>query len=275
MSSAHAHAAGGEALARSEPTNTKTVRRKYAAKLRGRYAALATAIREGVVDRDVFRLRGEGLAADPIRDVPDFPFDSDSRKQDAFMSWLRQQEERGILNTISRDGNTYIQTAYKSGIRHADGELYENGYAVPDEELQAVFNRPLHRDTVELLYSRNFEALKGINDEVAKQIGRELSDGLTQGHGPRRIAESLTDRVDKIGKTRATTLARTEVLNAHNSAAQRRYGEFGVEKVDILGFNPCKICAPIIEKNPHPLDDLPRGGPPFHPNCVGTIVIAN
>lgn len=258
-------------MAASEPTNTKTVRNKYGAKLRGRFADIGTAIRGGVRDRDVFGLTGDALAHGPIRDVPDFPFDSDSRKHGAFMSWLRQQIERGVLSVISRNENTYIRSAYQAGIQHADAKLYEEGIAVSDEDLQAVFNRPIHQNTVELLYTRNFEALQGITNELSKQIGRELSNGLTQGWGADKMARALTDRVDSIGKTRATTLARTETLHSHNQASLRRYEGYDVEKVDILGHNPCDICEPIVAGGPYPIDNIPRGGPPFHPNCKGSV----
>lgn len=291
-SSAHSH--GGEALARTDPTRTTTLRELYAQKLRGRFDALNTAIRDGIVDRDIFGLSGESLQAAPIDDPQPFRFETDDRKLEEFMAWLRRQLDRGVLRVIARNDNVYIQDAYRAGLRHAERELRKAGVEVPEAEIEATFNLPVHQEAVGLLYTRNYEALRGINEEVARQISRELADGFAQGQSPRDIARSLTDRVDKIGKTRATTLARTEVINAHSTSTLNRYEELGVDEVAIQAEwrtagdrRVCPICKALQARGPVTIQEAREGSfryeagedeppslsgtyarkPPAHPNC--------
>lgn len=292
-STAHSHS-HGEALANSDPTRTSTLRKRYAQKLRGRFAALNTAIRDGIVDRDIFGLDRESLQATPIDDPQPFRFETDARKHEEFMAWLRRQLERGVLNVIDRNDNVYIENAYNSGLQHAERELRKAGVEVPDDSLEATFNLPVHQEAVSLLYQRNYEALQGITEEVARQISRELSDGFVQGKNPRTIARELTDRVDKIGKTRATTLARTEIINAHATSTLNRYEELGADEVTIQAEwttagdrRVCPICKALASRGPVTIEEARTGSfryeadddeppslsgtyarkPPAHPNC--------
>lgn len=84
-----------------------------------------------------------------------------------------------------------------------------------------------------LLYTRTFNELKGITEAMDQQISRVLSEGMAQGLGPAKIARNITDRVDKIGITRARTMARTEVIRAHHVATINTYREAQVEGVRV------------------------------------------
>lgn len=233
----------------------------------------------------------EGLATE----IPfQFPADvDDSVKIERFMSWLRTQLENDVLTVIQRNNNTYIRSAYGRGLDHAASALREAGVDVTEPELQAAFNLPIHQESLQLLFTRNYAALEGITDEVAKQIADELTTGFSQGLGPREMARNITDRVDKIGKTRATTLARTEVINAHSQATLNRYERMGVDGVTVqaefttAGDNRvCPLCASLegrtftIEEarsetfryeadddEPPSLSGTYNVRPPIHPNC--------
>lgn len=244
MSSA-THAHGAEVLAEhgGDPTRSQTLRRRYAQRLRGQFDALRAAINDGVGQRDVFGLaselpplmRAESLQPRPPRDLRDdtFSFTTDDQKIERFMAWLRRQERRGVLEVIGSGDNQFVRAAYGKGLRHADAALNAEGLTVPDEELAALFNAPVHRDALQALFTRNFNELQGITEVMNQQISRELTDGFSRGLGPREMARNLTDRVEKIGKTRATTLARTETIRAHSTATLNRYEQMGVEAVTI------------------------------------------
>lgn len=289
MNSVCSHGHGLDALANSDPTRTTTLRRRYAQRLRGAFADINTKIREGVRDRDVFRLSSEALADD----IPPIQFETDDRKVDAFMHWLRQQQESDILTVIEQDQNTFVRSAYGRGLQHAQTELRKEGVEIPVEELQDVFNLPVHQETLQILYTRNYEALQGITNEVAKQIADELTTGFSQGWNPRKMAREITDRVDSIGKTRATTLARTEIINAHSEATLNRYEQLGVDGVTIKAElttagdrRVCPLCKAregktvTIEEarsetfryeadddEPPSLSGTYRIRPPIHPSC--------
>lgn len=246
------------ATSRSDPTRTKTTRRRYAQKLRGRFAEINTEIRAGVADRDVFGLSesdtgtdilgGEALA-DPLPNT--FPRRTDQQIE-TFDEWLKRQQRDEVLDVISRNGNTYVKSGYKRGLKHAEARLREQGVDVPSEDIEELFNRGIHRDTLEILYTSDYSDLEGITAEVSKQSNRVLTEGFAQGYNPNKMARELTDRVDKIGKTRATTLARTSVIDAHAQATLNRYEELGTDTVTIkaewstAGDNRvCPICQTL------------------------------
>lgn len=253
-----------------DPTRTKTLRKRYAQKLRGRFAAINTEIRAGVRDRDIFGLDRDTdvLAESP----PSFRFERDSAKVEGFRDWLDTQLENEVLQPIGPDRNQFITPAYRRGIQHADTAMRKAGIAVQGAPVEAVTTAPLHRDALEVAYTRNFQALEGINAEVGKQVSRELADGLTEGANPNEMARRITDRVDKIGKTRATTMARTEVINAHSEATLNRFEENDVDEVSVkaefLTAGDTRVCpqCEALEGNVYTVDEA-RGLIPVHPRC--------
>lgn len=272
-----------------DPTRTLTLRRQFSAQMTRRFRALKGLINQAVVAEDVFGLReGPVLLAELSTPGPKmFEFRRNSEKVDLFMEWLDEQERRGVLEVIDVPGalglgvedpwtNKFVQSAYQRGIARARVELLAHGYDVPDLEveggLSATFNRPFHVERVGLAYTRTFNELKGITDAMDQQISRVLAEGLAEGRHPREIARAINDRVDKVGLTRARTLARTEVIRAHHSAMVEEYRSWAVEDVVVRAewvtagdSRVCRICAPLDGKE-FSLDEI---GPmiPRHPNC--------
>jgi SPP1 gp7 family putative phage head morphogenesis protein len=197
-----------------------------------------------------------------------------------------------VLEAIDTDRNQFVRAGYERGLTHADVEARKIGLDVPDSSVAAVINRPIHRDELELIYTRDYSELEGITQAVSQQSNRMLADGLAAGEGPREIARRLTDRVDAIGKTRATTLARTSVIDTFNSAALKRYEELGAEGVTVRAEwqtagdeRVCKICQALegqtwtIEEARSATvsvaghSDIPVT-PPAHPRCRCAIIPA-
>lgn len=232
---------------RRDPTGTATIRDRYARRLRGGFADINTLIREGVRERDVF-----GLRVDTLQD--DLPplarFDRDARKRDLFDEWLQERLDEDVLTVIERDGNRFIDAAYRRGLEDADRFATAGGIDPDTGQVGASLDAPVHQQTVEDLYARNFEALWDITGEVGRQTSETLAEGLAAGENPRAVARRLTDRVDKIGKTRATTLARTEIINAYSEASLTRYEQLGVGGVTVraewLTAGDDKVC-PICQ----------------------------
>jgi len=307
----------------NNPSKTTTIQRKYAQKLRGRFAKIATEVRRGVRDRDVLGLESDNdgqetsasdlladagvpeevrdrlvklLGAERYDDVKDlgeqladdydpddlvsrdFQFSELSRKHQEFMRWLRAQQAQGVLEVIGREDNPYVRSAYERGWKNA-GTWMEPDPVAPD--VMAALQRPVHQDKLQLLYSRNFEALQGITEEVSRQISRELASGLAEGVHPDQMASRITDRIDKIGKTRATTLARTEVMYAHNESIITTYERaMGDVEVDVVAevstaqdMHVCEICDPW-HGTTMSLEDARSEGPPLHPRCRCVVVPA-
>jgi len=260
-----------------DPTGTTTLRNRYAQRLRGGFGAVMSAARRGIVERDVFRLTSESLA-----DAPDvFRFNRDDRKVDAFMEWWRRAENQDVMSLVSRNDNKWVRPAYMKGVEDAQRRLARAGVELEGEltatRLRRITNLTIHKDALELAYTRNFRELEGITEAVDQQISRELAEGLAAGHNPRKIADNISDRVQKIGKKRATDLARTEVINTYNDAALNRYQETGVDRVkaEVEGVTAgdarvCSECA-SLQGSMYSIEEA-RGMLPRHVRCRCTWV---
>ncbi|AFZ73032.1 phage head morphogenesis protein [Natronobacterium gregoryi] len=291
----------GQQDRREDPTRTKTARRRFAQHLRGRFDAIKFHINRGIVDNDAFGLRGPDVggtleaqseALDREFEVHvetddsitpgagQFDFPSSSEAAEEFEGWLDEAIEREILEEY--DGDRYIRKGYGRGVKHGDARMREAGVDVPDESLERALRHPVHEDKLELMYTRAFEELEGITAATAQSIRRELTDGLSQGMNPREIARNINDRVEAIGKTRATVMARTEVIRSHSEGTLDRYermlGETDVtiqaELSTSADSRVCQECAEAAGRGPWPIDEF-RGSeyqPPIHPQCRCAVI---
>lgn len=120
---------------------------------------------------------------------------------------------------------------------------------------------------LDVLETRNFAALKGITDDMSKDITRALSEGVTAGKGMPDLSKAISDATG-MAKTRADRMARTETINACVDAARSRYQELGVKEFEFVAASDdrlCDICASFNGKIYKLTDDAHL--PPIHPNC--------
>jgi len=279
-------------VAHADPSRTAGIRARFIADVNRRFQRLINDIKESIIDNDCFGIQVQFRAHAALPHQA-FVFEQDTQRLALFMEWLQEQESNGILYLISgKDSwaNMYIDSAYQRGLRNADSWLKRTkaGGSVTAKfpsGVRQVVQMPIHAARVSTIYSRIYDELKTVtnvmNAEIRTKLAEALREGLArgfaEGKNPLAIARELnadiSDRIEKIGIARARTIARTEVMNAHNTAVD---GEYAIAEqiigepimVDILlGGNPCPICI-----------DLEAGGPydraaaigqlPAHPNCV-------
>ena len=265
------------AALRTDPTRTTTLRKQFEAEFYKRFRRLKGRIRDEIDKQDGF-----GLKTNRGR----FDFPRSDQKVAGFMEWLQEAQREELIGVsqgtpVDRAAqqvwaSTYIESAYRKGIQQAGARMRAAGATVEDRWIDAAFNRPIHADRLGLAFTRAYNELEGITDAMDQQISRALAQGLADGLNPRDIARNLNNRVDKIGITRARTLARTEVVSAHAEASLNSYEEAGVEGVDVeaevlLGPEtgpdaPCEDCQEVASDGPYSLDDA-RGLIPVHPSC--------
>lgn len=274
--------------AKRDPTRTAVLRGEYVRAMRTRFGKVKKLIKQTIIDNDALRLAESApnsrtlpviLQAVP---APRYAFPTDlAGKAQAFMDWLAGASDSEILEVTRGAGrtmlraypwqNTYVRSAYARGVTQASAQLRQAGIEIPPFTMAAVFNYPMHADTLALLFSRNFTDLKGITDEMSTQIARVLADGLSSGVGPREVAKMIADRVNKIGLVRGDLLARTEIIRAHAEATLNRYQEFQIEgvtgdvEIDVAG-DACEKCKDLVGKEMS-LDEA-RGIIPVHPRCL-------
>lgn len=275
-------------MARSDPTQTATLRRRFEAEMRRRFARLIRELRRELPALLAAEPMGIEVHADGSFGAPAFDesgrflFPRRAEKAAEFMRWLRRQARRDVLQID--DGadvrsaaarawsNKYITTAYQSGIRQAGAKLRRGGAKVEDSWVASAFNRPVHADRLGLIYTRTFTELYDVTEAMARAMSEVLTLGMADGRNPLDIANSLVDRVDKIGITRARLIARTEVISSHAEASLNAYEEAGVEGVEVEAewstAGDSRVCPDCqsMEGRLFTLREA-RGMIPLHPNC--------
>lgn len=241
---------------------------------------LAPAIREKVVDEDALGLETIQLRAADAR--LQFEFDENPRQAAEFEDWLNRKIRTDVLELGSRSDvvsgrhytSEYIRQSSEQGVKHARRELRRAGVDLADEDVSigGVLRTPVHRDIIESAYIRTYDELEGITSEMATDISRTMSDGLSQGWNPRRTASEMAGRVDDVGLTRSRRLARTETSRVYTQHAAARYDDHGVREVKILTHDPCDDCASLAADDPYPIEEAGSLIPArTHPSCVCTI----
>ena len=138
--------------------------------------------------------------------------------------------------------------------------------------IKAVFSvLPADRNALDILVTRDLSGLKGITDEMSKQIMSEITDGMLRGDPMDKVARAIDDRIDSIGRTRAEALARTETMKAYNEGSLVQYAKYGITEVEWLTAyaNVCDECA-ALDGERFPIDAKPDC--PLHPNCRCTLL---
>jgi SPP1 gp7 family putative phage head morphogenesis protein len=195
-------------------------------------------ITQSVRDRDAFGLgqpeiigrNVEALGPDDLAGL------SQAEKVQAFNEWLEQQEAAGILQRVPGPGGTtrgwsdqYITSSYQAGLRKSTQDFAAKGIEVPatiiagTAGIGGVFLTPFHQERVQILWTETFTALENVTAATNEQIRRIIAQGMAEGIGPEEIARRINNRVDKIGVTRAKTVARTQVVKTYNVAQVMEY----------------------------------------------------
>lgn len=178
--------------------------------------------------------------ADP-REIFDFPTTAGKKRE--FIRQLKEwllEEVLEITDPVAiKDGQhwtaEYIRNAYVQGIQTAQGRLMQEGLSLTPSSADEILGRPVNIQALQSLYTRAFENLRGITDDMADDVRTTLSRGFVEGWHPRKMADELTSEMRDMERTRAVTLARTETINAATNAQLNEYEDFGVEGVAHVG----------------------------------------
>ena len=244
-----------------DPTRTTSLRNMFAKDMRRRFEELVRVVRESITTQDCFGLKHKAIEVHQVAPTGSgaFMFMRDPEKVEAFMRWLRQQEEKGLLTIgqfeqIGRAvneawTNRYILDSYKRGVMRARYELQKAGVPSLDDTggIDASMGTPFHMDRVALLFTRVFSQLQGITSAMDSIISQILAQGMIDGDGPALIARKLVAAIngtglgelgitDKLGRfipaeRRAMMLARTETIRAFHLAAIQEYRNWAVVDV--------------------------------------------
>ena len=212
---------------------------------------------------------------------------TDQQKVKQFEKWLKENIDEDVLGgeegkaTIDDYWKKYSEQAFQKGQGRAFDDVKKPATAAnldfyngtKDQFLRSSFGRPVNIRKLKQLSGRVFEDLKNVTKEMSLQMTKILVDGLAQGMNPHTISRLLSDRINKIGKTRATIIARTEITRSHAEGQLSALEELGVEEVGVQvewstagDDRVCPLCQPLegtILKIKEASGAIPR-----HPQCV-------
>jgi hypothetical protein len=113
---------------------------------------------------------------------------------------------------------------------------------------------------------------KAFSDTTLTDLGNAIGEAIELGLDAKTASKRIMNHV--ANPARALTIAITEQNRAISQATVNRYTEAGVQKMEWITFDPCKICAqnenvevPIGQ--PFPSGDTQT---PAHPNCRCALV---
>ena len=284
-----------------DPTRTTTLRNRWVADFNRRFKRLSIDIRNRVGVEDYY-----GLGVGNNIQTNTFPFPNNQSKIDDFTKWLYQQVNDGFLTTtnIGQAGplnawqNVYISDSYQRGVIRARQEMIKAGIQVPPMNetggIQASMQTPIHADRLAALFNRDYALLKGITDDMSRQISITFAQGIADGVNPNALASDLVKVINggtldlKIeyinprtgnpvsyimpAKRRATIMARTEVIRAHhlaNIAEYKNWGQYNiVVKAEFRSAGDTRVC-PDCEALDGNVFTIAQIEPmiPVHPQC--------
>lgn len=290
-------------LSQIDPTNTMGIANAFVRQMKLRFQELVNVVRISVDKNDCFGLKSPDIFQMVPAGTEAFKYARSSAKIQAFMKWLQEQVNAGILTVTQYEQigesvesawtNMFITDTYQRGVQRARSELINAGYAVPTIEqtggIAIVMSAPVHVDRLGLLFTRTYNDLKGITAAMDSQISRILAQGMADGENPRILAQKIIavingDGVDRLGITdtlgrfipaerRAEILARTEIIRAHHLGTIQEYRNWGIEGVFVqaefktAGDNRvCSKCEELAKGSPYTLDQIEKMIP-AHPAC--------
>jgi SPP1 gp7 family putative phage head morphogenesis protein len=232
------------------PTRTKTVTQRFEQNLRGALRRINAAIKRAVIEEDIFGLANDGTDTLAVDSPPPLRTENNARKTVLFIQWLREQLDTGLLEVVQRNENPYIRSAYAQGIRLATSQLQERGIDPATVDIAEIVEQGNFNRGLQVLFTRTYDFLEDTADELVREVRDELMEGFSRGESPREMADRISDRVDSVGKSRATMIARTEIIHAHSEAAVQRYEDvserqdanIGLRHVGRLTANDARVC---------------------------------
>jgi len=185
--------------------------------------------------------------------------------------YLNWAIEHDILEPSYTIAYNNVKQAYFKGIKDSSRKLKRYPDYIIGENMTM-----LDWEALVMIRDLNTDLIKGCTEAMKTAIQRSCSQGILNGWGMNKIAYSIKNNINgnsNMGIIRAKTIARTEIINAYNTAAEKRYKEAGLSETEILwstSFDErtCDICAGYDGMT------LAQTGerPPAHPNCRCALV---
>lgn len=185
---------------------------------------------------------------------------------------LKKHGEAFIHDVVESEGAVILSLLYHSDTFFMEGE---------EVTVMVTFD-VMRPEVLEYIEKWGFERVDQINDVTRQALQKEFDEGLKLGESMFDLRKRVEKVFQKMEKSRAMTIARTETMAASNFAAEQSYIQSRVVESKVWLTAPderrCPACArmegkvaKLGEKFIDPLTNTPVEGPPLHPNCRCTI----
>ncbi|HEY9697015.1 MAG TPA: minor capsid protein [Trichocoleus sp.] len=154
-----------------------------------------------------------------------------------------------LLQTASQEGSTLAEELVKL----QQGDDFVKATATVPIEAAAIAAR------------ESIDRLKKHDQKFRENASTIITQGIIQGWGAMRVASQLRQQLG-VAKGRAEAIARTEVLNANNGAAQQTFKDYGYEYFQLIATADDRTCPTCLARNMQ-VYKLGESKPPLHPRC--------
>lgn len=174
-------------------------------------------------------------------DSPLFPKESEQLQK--YIKKLIRQNEKKIIELLEKEGrqkkiaklsvkeiidslsSLLIFDGIKDVSDNAIKEIFEGGWEKSEKQLNR--NLEINKEAIEFLRSHAFSNIKGMTEEIANDLRRELEMGFINAESIPKLKNRIK-RVFDVGEARAEMIARTETNRAENQGqllAMKKSGE--------------------------------------------------
>ena len=176
---------------------------------------------------------------------------------------LDEYDLRILQNNLKTQIHRYMKQAYEKGSIKACSDVTMLGFPLSFEPYPVDFR------ALDVLVDNNFSLVKDANAYMKKEMLRHISNGILEGKGIYKIQRDLRKTIS-LTKTRATMIARTEVIRSYTQGAINQYKKVGIKKFRwICSYDErtCERCSSLDGK----VFKVGAEQPPLHVNCRCTI----
>jgi hypothetical protein len=261
---------------RLDPSKTTQIQRRYFADWSARAISLQLEIRQFVEAGDAFGLD----VVEPFTlNAGEFRFQTILQKVESFKQWLAGKIESAFYQTDAQ-GNPWnakhIESAYQRAVLKAfrsvrKGDITSEFFLGQRDEFQKSLAVRSGREKLKLLFARAFEEVKGVTSDMAAQLSRIVSDGLSNGDSAKQISKALTDQIARTNDSRVKRVVRSQIVHSNAEGNLDTLEDMGIQSVQGLvefittSGRPCPICA-AKAGGVYTIAQA-RGIIPVHPNC--------
>lgn len=207
---------------------------------------------------------------------------------------MQENEDVEVKSLIGSIIRFILQSINMRRIQDIITRNIQKKYQIGMDELEVKLNMNFVQDSEKIAFLTEyaFENVKGMTDELAEKLRKELSDGVMNLESVTQISKRIQNIMD-VSKERAVMIARTESIRAENMGKLDGAAQSGLNLKKYWDATrdqkQCKYCRAMADKYDEahaiPLDrkfTLDMDGKhfevqaaPLHPNCRCSVFFRN